>query len=289
LESVGAGPRENTLARIIVTSDLHLGITTEQQVWAHAEQIAHEQPDLTVLAGDLGEGLSNIRACLRLFAQLPGQVAVLMGNHDVWAYQHHASQTLWEELLPQVVRDAGMLWLEESAWIRDGVAVVGSMTWYDYSAVDPAVPPHSAAWFARHKRRYNNDSRFVTWKWSDPEAARILGDALVERVHRLEVDPTMQAVMVVTHVPILGAQMFSKPGDRRWGISNAYFGNLTLGARLIGMSKLRRVVSGHTHCGREESIERPGMPSLPVSVVASEYHRPAHVTVESGALLAGPA
>lgn len=277
------------MSRIIVTSDLHLGITTEQEIRTLAEQIAAAQPDLTVLAGDLGEGLTNIRACLRLFAQLPGQVAVLMGNHDVWAYQHQATQTLWVELLPQMVRDAGMLWLEESAWICDGVALVGSMTWYDYSAVDPAVRPHAAAWFARHKRRINNDARFVTWTWSDPEAARILGDALHERVRTLEDDPTVRAVMIVTHVPIFRAQMLSKPGDRLWGISNAYFGNLTLGARLIGMSKLRRVVSGHTHCGREEVVERPDLPSLPVSVVASDYHRPAYVTIESDSLLASPA
>jgi Calcineurin-like phosphoesterase len=277
------------MARIIVTSDLHLGITTEQEIRALAGQIADAKPDLTVLAGDLGEGLSNIRACLRLFAHLPGQVSVLMGNHDVWAYERHATQTLWEELLPQVVRDVGMLWLEETVWIRDSVAVVGSMTWYDYSAVDPAVPPHSAAWFVKHKRRIINDARFVTWAWSDLEAARILGDALVERVQRLEDDPSAQAVMVVTHVPIYRAQMVTKPGDRRWGMSNAYFGNLTLGERLTRMSKLRCVVSGHTHCGREGVVERPGLPPLSVSVVASDYHRPVYVTIESAALLAGPA
>jgi predicted phosphohydrolase len=281
--------REAPMSRIIVTSDLHLGITTEQEIRALVEQIIDAQPDLTVLAGDLGEGLSNIRACLRVFAQLPGQIAVLMGNHDVWGYERHATQTLWQELLPQVVRDAGMLWLEESVWIRDGVAVVGSMTWYDYSAVDPTAPPHSAAWFAKHKRRYNNDARFVTWTWSDLEAARILGDALVKRVQELEGDPTVQAVMVVTHVPIFRAQMVSKPGDRRWGISNAYFGNLTLGDLLTRMSKLRRVVSGHTHCGREGVVKRLGLPPLSVTVVASDYHRPVYVTIESDALLTGPA
>jgi Calcineurin-like phosphoesterase len=277
------------MARIIVTSDLHLGITTEQEIRAHAEQIADAQPDLTVLAGDLGEGLANIRTCLRMFAHLPGQVAVLMGNHDMWAYERHPTQTLWEELLPHVVRDGGMHWLEESVWIREGVAVVGSMTWYDYSAVDPAAPPHAAQWFARHTGRYINDARFVTWTWSDLEAARILGDALVERVQGLEDDPSAQAVLVVTHVPIFRAQMVTKPGDRRWGMSNAYFGNLTLGDRLTRMSKLRRVVSGHTHCGREGILERPGLPPLSVSVVASDYHRPVYMTIESSTLLEGPA
>jgi hypothetical protein len=275
------------MSRIIVTSDLHLGITTAQEIQALVEQVADAQPDLTVLAGDLGEGLTRIRACLRLFANLPGQVAVLMGNHDIWVYERNPTQALWEELLPQAVRDAGMLWLEESAWRRDGVAVVGSMTWYDYSAVDPAVRPHSAAWFARRKRRINNDARFVTWQWSDPEAARILGDGLVERVRTLDDDPTVQAIVVVTHVPIFRAQMVSKPGDRRWGVSNAYFGNMTLGDRLIGMPKVRHVVSGHTHCGREEVVERLDLPTLPVSVVASDYHRPAYVTIESDTLLAG--
>ncbi len=50
------------MSRIIVTSDLHLGISTVQEIQALAEQIASAQPDLTVLAGDLGEGLTNIRA-----------------------------------------------------------------------------------------------------------------------------------------------------------------------------------------------------------------------------------
>jgi 3',5'-cyclic AMP phosphodiesterase CpdA len=276
------------MARIIVTSDLHLGITTEQEIQALTEEIADAQPDLIVLAGDIGEGLSNIRACLRLFTHLPGQVAVLMGNHDLWAYERHATQTLWEELLPQVVRDAGMLWLEETVWLRDGVAVVGSMSWYDYSAVDPAVRPHSARWFTRHKRRIVNDARYITWAWSDQEAARSLGDALAERALRLEDDATVQAVMVVTHVPIFRAQMVTKPGDRRWGVSNAYFGNLTLGYRLTRMTKLRGVVSGHTHCGREGVVERPFLPPLSVSVVASDYHRPAYVTIESDALLTDP-
>jgi predicted phosphohydrolase len=43
-----------------------------------------------VLAGDIGEGLPNVVECLRLFAQLPGEVAVLAGNHDVWARANYS-------------------------------------------------------------------------------------------------------------------------------------------------------------------------------------------------------
>ncbi|MGZ3585250.1 MAG: metallophosphoesterase, partial [Ktedonobacterales bacterium] len=88
---------------IVVTSDLHLGITNEARIRQLAEYIETEQPDLTVLAGDIGEGLQNVRACLSLFSRLPGTVAVLAGNHDVWARGHH-SQDLWERHLPEAVR-----------------------------------------------------------------------------------------------------------------------------------------------------------------------------------------
>jgi hypothetical protein len=273
------------MARIVVTSDLHLGITTEPELRALAERIAAEQPDLTILAGDIGEGLANVRGCLRLFERLPGQVAVLMGNHDLWQHGND-SQTLWENLLPQAVRDAGMIWLEDATWLRDGVAVVGSMAWYDYSAVDPAVPPYPAEWFANYKAQYNPDAIYINWPWSDLEMAQMLGDALVERAQMLEDDPTVKATLVVTHVPLYRVQMFYKPGDLRWGTGNAYFGNMTLGQRLLPMRKLRRVISGHTHIGREGTVDRPDLPPLPVSVVASDYHRPVYLFVESSELLA---
>ncbi|HKT36797.1 MAG TPA: metallophosphoesterase [Ktedonobacterales bacterium] len=273
------------MARIVVTSDLHLGITTEQELRALAEKMASERPDLTVLAGDIGEGLANVRECLRLFEHLPGQVAVLMGNHDLWTHGND-SQELWDRLLPDAVRDAGMVWLEDAGWRRDGVAVVGSMAWYDYSAVDPIVPPHTIEWFAEYKAQYNPDAYLINWKWSDQEMARMLGDALVERMRALEDDADVRAALLVTHVPLFRVQMFYKPGDLRWGTGSAYFGNLTLGERLLSMRKLRRVISGHTHIGREGFVERPDLPRLPVWVIPSDYHKPAYLTVESSELLA---
>lgn len=268
------------MTRIVVTSDLHLGITTEEELRALAERIAAEQPDLTVLAGDIGEGLANVSDCLRLFASLPGQVAVLMGNHDLWKHGLD-SQDLWDRLLPEAVRDAGMIWLEDATWRRDGVAVVGSMAWYDYTAVDPIVPPHPPEWFAEYKGQYNPDAYLINWKWTDLEMARMLGDALVGRMRALEDNPNVAAVLVVTHVPLYRVQMFYKPGDLRWGTGSAYFGNMTLGERLLPMRKLRRVISGHTHIGREGVVERPDQPPLPVWVIPSDYHKPVYLTVDS--------
>ena len=266
---------------IVVTSDLHLGITKEAHIKQLAERIETEQPDLTVLAGDIGEGLDNFRSCLHLFSRLPGTVAVLAGNHDVWA-QGHSSQDLWEFLLPEAVRDAGMLWLEDDVWRQDGVAVVGSIGWYDYSAVDPTIPPHPPEYFAAQKRKYNMDAMYVDWPWSDGEFAARVGDALWARLRQLEADPDVSSIIAATHVPLFDIQMARKPADPRWGFSNAYFGNLTLGQRILQSNKLHIVVSGHTHVGRDGLVTRPhapGLPSIPVSVLASDYNKPAYQVI----------
>lgn len=151
------------MTTIVVTSDLHLGITKAFTIRDLVNTIAATDPDLTVLAGDIGEGLPNFVECLRLFAQLPGDVAVLAGNHDVWSRAHIPSQDLWEKALPEAVRDAGMIWLEETVWQRNTVAVAGSLAWYDYSAADPTLPSYRPGFFAGMKRQYNMDAKYVDW------------------------------------------------------------------------------------------------------------------------------
>ncbi len=268
---------------IVVTSDLHLGLTTEAEIRALVERIAAERPDLTVLAGDIGEGLPNVTACLRLFTELPGEVAVLMGNHDLWIHGHGpGSQELWERALPDAVREAGMLWLEDAIWRRGDLALVGSIAWYDYSAIDPTVGPFTIEQIADYKARKFPDAFFMNWPWTDQEFAARCGDGLVARLQTLEDDPSVRATLVVTHDPVFEVQMLRKPGEIGWGKTNAFFGNLTLGQRLTPFRKLRWVISGHTHVGREGRVERPELADAqPIGayVLPSDYHKPVHVVV----------
>jgi len=275
------------MTRIVITSDLHLGITSAAILRTLMSTIAAEEPDLTVLAGDIGEGLPNVVECLKIFAQLPGEVAVLAGNHDVWARANYSSQDLWERHLPETVRAAGMLWLEETVWQHDRIAVAGSLAWYDYSAADPTIPPYPPKFFAERKGNYNLDAKYVHWPWSDPEFAVRLGDALCERLQGLETDPRVHSVLVVSHVPLFEEQMCRKPHDPHWGLSNAYFGNLTLGQRVQEMSKVQMVVSGHTHIGLKGQVRRPNFPeghALSVSVLGSDYHAPVYSVIDSTTL-----
>jgi hypothetical protein len=269
------------MPRIVVTSDLHLGITSAEEIRALAERIRAERPALTVLAGDIGEPYEQFVACLDLFRGLPGEVAVLAGNHDVWTTDgRHRSQDLFERLLPEATRDAGMHWLENDSWQSGGLAVAGSMAWYDYTAADPTLPPHPGEYWVALKARFHPDARFIDWPWSDRELAVRLGDGLCARVAQAQADPAVWGIAVVTHVPLFEQQMLRKPWDSRWGATNAYFGNLTLGERLRDVPKLRYVLSGHTHVGREGRVDRAPLDQLPVVVVPSDYEHPAYVAVD---------
>jgi len=264
---------------IVVTSDLHLGITSKYQLQALAEGIAAVEPDLTVLAGDIGEGLPNFVSCLDLFAGIPGVVGVLAGNHDVWARYGYGSQDLWECRLPEAVKAAGMLWLEDMVWQSGGLAVVGSLAWYDYSAGKLA---YSTEFFAANKCKYNADGLYINWKWDDGEFAGRLGDQLVSRLDQVERETAVTASLVVTHVPLVEEQIARRPWNHRWTMGNAYFGNLTLGSRVLQFRKVQAIVSGHTHVGKHSTTARPHFPDLaPVSVwvVPSDYYKPKFVTV----------
>lgn len=272
------------MPKIAITSDLHLGITDAARVRALATRMAEDAPDLTVLAGDLGEPLARFQQCLSLFAEMPGQVAVLAGNHDLWNHGF-PSQALWEQHLPQATQAAGMLWLEGHTWRRDDIAVVGSIAWYDYSAVDPTLPPYPPEHFALAKRQFNNDGQYLDWPWTDVDFAQRCEKALCAQLQQAEADPSVRTVLVVTHVPIFEAQISRQPDQARWGFSNAYFGNLTIGRRVAVFTKVRAVISGHTHIGRAgvapHLLQPTTLPPIAVRVLASDYHQPAYVLVDT--------
>ncbi len=274
------------MTRVVITSDLHLGITKRDQIESLVAEIAAAKPDLTVIAGDIGEGEANIRACLALFQGLPGEVAALGGNHDVWALSEPwklggpDSQEMWERVLPEAVRDAGMRWLEEETWRSSGLAVAGSIAWYDYTGAAEDIPPQTEAFWVelKHKtlpngRFINPDAKYINWPWTDVEFAMARADTLVERVAALEADPGVEAILLVTHMPIFREQLIIKPEAPNWGYTNAFFANLTLGQRIGELGKLRAVISGHTHVPRD-SQHIVGNRSISVQVVESDFRNP---------------
>jgi calcineurin-like phosphoesterase family protein len=282
------------MAKIVITSDLHLGITKAAEIEPLVGAIVAERPDLTIIAGDIGEGETCIRDCLALFKGLPGEMAALGGNHDVWTLSAPwklggpDSQTMWEQVVPGAVRDAGMRWLEGEDWRAGGLAVAGTIAWYDYSGAAEDIPPQGEEYWVEFKRSLHPDAKYINWPWSDVEFATARGNDLMARLSALEADPSVETVLLVTHVPIFREQLVIKEDIPRWGYGNAFFGNLTLGEQVRGTSKLRAVVSGHTHIAVKATTAHASG-RLPAWVTASDFHKPSYVVYDSatGALSDG--
>jgi Calcineurin-like phosphoesterase len=250
--------------KLAFTSDLHLPTTPRDVIAELARQIAGFAPDAVAVAGDIGESLADIQECLCIIKQaVTCPVLVVAGNHDLWSQEYRKNtKRRWRDELPEIVGKADCIWLEGESHIIQGVALAGSIAWYDYSAADPRFSELPAETFASNKRYYNPDAVLIEWSYSDPEFARLVGESEVRQT------------IVFTHVPLLECQMCRKPQDEQWGFTNAYFGNLTLGEQVIQRKKVTHIISGHTRVGRHALVKLTDGRTIEARVLESHYGKP---------------
>ncbi len=272
------------MVKLAVTSDLHFdatgGLTAPRLIEDLVLEIVESKPDALVLAGDIAASYSDFEACLAEFSGLGFPVGVVAGNHDLWrdGALGLSTEALWGGKLEEAAERNGLVWLESRSLRVGSVAVVGSMCWYDYSAVDPSVNATPAE-LAAAKSFLNPDATMMDWRRRDPDFAAELERALLARLDAESADPAIAKIAVVTHVPLIEAQMTRKPHFDRWAKSNAYFGNLTTGAAVMRRAKVHAIVSGHSHCGQSAEVPRDGLPTVSARVVPSDYQAPKFLTV----------
>jgi predicted phosphohydrolase len=264
--------------RIIVTSDTHHHPKWRATLEQFVAEIAAQRPDCLVVAGDVGERIEGFQQMLRLLQTVDCPRLILVGNHDLWARDGIDSETLWTRTLPDLTREHGAIWLENEYWLQDGVAVCGTLGWYDYTGRDPTIPM-TVEEYARDKGRFMADGVYMNWGRTDFKFAESLGEALSARLASLDADPTVREILVVTHVPAFAEAIVRKPGDFQWNVSNAYFYNLTLGQRILTSRKVTRVISGHTHVGRTAQIPGKAGP-IDMQVIPADYGKPVSVMLD---------
>ncbi|MCS7161373.1 MAG: hypothetical protein RMJ19_12950, partial [Gemmatales bacterium] len=142
----------------------------------------------------------------------------------------------------------------------------------DYSAADPQLG-YGPEVYAREKRFFSTDDR-INWPWSDLEFADMVSRQFLVRLDAVVARPEVAHIIVITHVPILEEQLLRRLGDRYWGFSNAYFGNLTLGRQVLRRPKVCLVVSGHTHIGRRVNLLAPNGRVVQAAVVGRRQRQP---------------
>jgi predicted phosphohydrolase len=162
------------------------------------------------------------------------------GNHDLWTRDPaESSRERYLQVLPELAAAAGFHYLDERPLLAtpEGVALVGSINWYDYSFADPAVEQEhpNAAEMYRAKlfpSGRHNDGRFVRLAQSDAE------------------------FIAIQHHPPVRELFYPTPltttYQRFW---LAYTGNRRMQDVVLADPRIRTVICGHTHAACEADVE----------------------------------
>ncbi len=278
--------------KIAITGDTHYGITENTELLSMAERLFSTNPDIILHLGDIGEtraGEGLITDCLEML----NVDAAVLGNHDIWAgggYKH-TSLELWEKILPELLKKSGCCYLEHEIFIKDNVAIVGSYLHYDYSAQDncgkaveyienkyPNMPLEE--YYAVCKNKINNDGIFLTGLLSDISFSKSIGDGFKNRLRWAEMNPTIDDIVIVTHVPCMPSQITRKPNDLDWSIGTPYFGNLSHVEFIKTLTKVKYIISGHSHVGNENIEIFDDGHEVKVINLDSDYNSPTFITLE---------
>jgi predicted phosphohydrolase len=261
---MNASPRP---LRIALTADLHYGTRHTAGKLSTLELAAHvheNPPDVLILAGDIGAG-DDFARCLDLFADLGCLKALVPGNHDIWVTSTDSrgdSRRVYQEVLPHLAHERGFHYLDHGPLLLPeyGLAIAGSINWYDYSWSIDDLPRASGDWAERLRtkrftRGRHNDANYVRWAYNDAGFARETVDTLTRHID--EGLAQMERAIVVTHHPAFRAINYPAPepvqlDDLLW---RAYSGNTLLETALAARAdRVAFAFSGHTHYAREGSL-----------------------------------
>lgn len=248
---------------IASVSDLHTDFPENRDaVVKLATEIHRGGAHIVVVAGDISHRKDRIDRALRAFSEVADIVAYVPGNHDLWFNVLNAPKrtdlNTWHryrtELL-EVSEAAGAHYLPAAPLCVNGVAIVGSCGWYDYSFSTPAllkaVDPETLA-----KKKWGglrwSDARFIAFRnvkgdlMSDAEVTEQMALELRAHLERTDQDPSVRHVIAVTHhQPYY--ETVNRTGHMAWEFFNAYMGSTRLGAAIDDAKKVRVAVYGHTH------------------------------------------
>lgn len=252
---------------LAVTADLHWGNRHpggQAAARALAADLLANPPHVLVIAGDLGAG-DEIEPCLELFADLRCRKALVPGNHDIWVRPDDPrgdSLHVYEEWLPDLAARYGFHYLDHGPlYVPEvGLAVVGSINWYDYTWGVARLREVADDWQARLRnkkftRGRHNDANFVRWELDDPAFTRRVTGKLAG--HLREAARQADGVVLVTHHPAFRALGYPKPQpmDLDAALWESFTGN-EAAERLLGEygARVPFAFCGHTHHAREASL-----------------------------------
>jgi len=278
--------------RVILTSDLHYDVQrSKAPTEAVARRIVESGGDVLVLVGDSASAdLAILERLFGLFDAFDGHKLFVPGNHEMWVPAGGDSRRRYEEELAGVCARNGVHYLDAGPFYANGVAVVGSVGWYDYSFRSAAlkvplrfyqhkVGPGRAE--ADEKYRHliegyddlppGSSDIFVRWMdgvrarlgISDVAFTRLLADRL--RRHLDEAASRVDRIIVaIHHVPF--AELVPQTFVVNFVFASAFMGSELFGEIIEEYPQVRDVYCGHAH--RRKQIRRG---ALTATCIGSTY------------------
>lgn len=262
--------------RLLVTADLHYDAPRSR---APAEDLARDVRktggDALVLVGDSASADHEpLRECLGLFDDFPGRKFLVPGNHCLWCLPGEDSIRRYEQIVPAIAAEAGFAVLDHAPEVLDGIGLVGSVGWYDYSyrheelkipldfyraKVTPGaavqMPEHRhlletysgelAEWHLNTSARWMDGVR-VRMNMTDEEFLGYLLGKLSRQLDAFQADPAVGRILAfVHHLPFRELVPTDRPPDVAFAA--AFMGSDRIGRALRSCPKVTHVFCGHSH------------------------------------------
>jgi predicted phosphodiesterase len=256
--------------RLLITADLHYNHPRSRPV---AEDLIDRMNaaggDVLLVIGDTAASDGDaFEQCLSRF-HFSGPKLLVAGNHELWTHGPD-SREIFTRTLPRRTRALGWHWLEDEPFARDGLAVVGSVGWYDYSfapntlgiprrfyehKISPGAaerlsefayllePADDIAPSAREVVARWNDGKFVKLGQSDGAFLQERLDALESQLSRL--GGAAEVIAAVHHLPF--RELLPPLRAGQWDFAKAFLGSGRIGELLLQFPNVRRVFCGHSH------------------------------------------
>jgi predicted phosphohydrolase len=253
--------------RLAFTADMHWGARPQgdEATGLLADFLRSDPPDVLVIAGDVGAG-DHFGECLAQFHDLSCRKALVPGNHDIWVTaddERGDSLQVYREHLPRFCRSHGFHYLDHGPLLLPevGLAIVGSINWYDYSWSLELLRAQVSDWEERLRTKHftrgrHNDVNFVRWPLDDVRFTAEVVSAFRSQLQ--EALAVVERVVVVTHHPPFYGLSFDRPGppttldSMLW---DAFGGNRSLEAVLSEHAeRIAFAFCGHTHRARQNTL-----------------------------------
>lgn len=263
---------------LAITADLHWGHRRgADATLLLASFLRSQPPDVLILAGDLGTG-SFFGDCLALFDDVPCRKVLVPGNHDIWVAEDATVDSLqtYQERLPETAARYGFHYLDHGPLLlpEAGLALVGSINWYDYSwAIDGLRTSFPTELERLHTKRFqrgqHNDAHYVRWPLDDVRFTALVVETMARHLEMAL--SQVERVIVVTHHPPLYGLGFPRPGPPvvldsfLW---DAFCGNRAMEELLkCHSSRIAFAFCGHTHRARNGIVH-----GIHAYNIGSDYH-----------------